>query len=634
MDDSGTLHSEQQDIKDVATHFFKSFYEANQHLTLQEQVHVAQLYPHTVTLEDSANLDSPCTLQEVLLALKSFNTDRSPGPDGWTVEFYLHFFDLIGPDLLDFVEDSRQHGKVTGAVNSTFLTLIPKENHPANFGDYRPIALCNLCYKLITKIIANRIKPILSRTLSAEQLGFLKGCQILDDVGAAQECLHNIKQKNTPALILKLDLKKSFDCLDWNFLRLILIQFGFSHNLIKWIMGCITSANFAVLVNGEPSTFFHSGRGLRQGCPLSPLLFILAMEGLSLLLKKSQADGKLTGIKVSRLVKILHLFFVDDVLIMTSATLTEWTAISDILKSLCSASGLQINWTKSTFHFANVQEQNLDLLKAIFPHTFVHLSTGFKYLGYFIKADRYRASDWDWLITKVGKKIGHWCNRWLTIGGRYTLLKSVLEGQPIYWMALAAIPIYVLEKLRKLSYNFLWSGSKDQHNFHLCNWEHLAKPKHKGGWGIRHIFKFNIALAANSLWRALTSNDIWSMIIKDKYLPFSSVATWLRSGHPIIRNASRTWRNLTSSVHWITRGLCWKPGSGHTINIGTDCIIGLGGASTLPPPLIQHLNRHNTWYLYQARLPCAPGNPTGGWKSSSQLDIPPNLSEDWNQILL
>jgi hypothetical protein len=292
-------------------------------------------------------------------------------------------------------------------------------------------------------------------------------------------------------------------------------------------MSCATSANFVVLVNEEPSSFFHSGRGLRQGCPLSPLLFILVMEGLSLLLKKIQAEGRITGIKVSRLVKILHLLFVDDVLIMTNASLLEWREIYGLLNIFCSASGLHINWSKSTFHYANIQDHDLDQLKDIFPHTFVHLSLGFKYLGYFLKAEHYKASDWDWLIAKVEKKVGHWCNRWLSIGGRYTLIKVSLEGQPIYWMALASIPTSVLEKLRKLTYNFLWSGSKEHHKLHLCNWETLAKPKIKGGWGFRNIFKFNNALAANSLWRVLTSKGIWSSVIKDKYFPYTSVSSWL-----------------------------------------------------------------------------------------------------------
>jgi hypothetical protein len=182
-------------------------------------------------------------------------------------------------------------------------------------------------------------------------------------------------------------------------------------------MSCVTSATFAVLINEEPYNFFHSGRGLRQGFPLSSLLFILVMEGLSLLLKKIQVEGNITWIKVSRLVKILHLLFVDDVLIMTNASMPEWREISRILLVFCSASRLQINWTKSTFHFANLQAQPLEQLKVLFPHNFIHLSSGFKYLGYYIKAYHYKAIDWDWLVSKVENKLGHWCNRWLSIGG-------------------------------------------------------------------------------------------------------------------------------------------------------------------------------------------------------------------------
>jgi hypothetical protein len=111
-------------------------------------------------------------------------------------------------------------------------------------------------------------------------------------------------------------------------------------------MGCITSTTYAILINGEPTNFFNSGRGLRQGCPLSPLLFILVMEGLSLALKRSQDEGLLTGIKVSRLIKILHLLFVDDILIMTKASIAEWKEIKRVLNVFCSATGLLINAQK------------------------------------------------------------------------------------------------------------------------------------------------------------------------------------------------------------------------------------------------------------------------------------------------
>jgi len=224
------------------------------------------------------------------------------------------------------------------------------------------------------------------------------------------------------------------------------------------------------------------------------------------------------------IVKILHLFFVDDVFIMTNGSLHEWKEIKDILNIFCSALGLNINWTKLTFHYAWIQEQSLELFKEVFPYNFIDLFEGFKYLGYFLKVDSYKATDWTWLVAKFEKRIGHRWNRWLSLGGRFTLIKEVLECQSIFWMALEAIPASVLDKIRKFTYNFLWSRCVEKTHFHLCSWDLLAKLKHKGGWGIINIFHFNRALAANSLWRVLAKEGIWHSVIKDNYLPHCSVA--------------------------------------------------------------------------------------------------------------
>jgi retron-type reverse transcriptase len=245
--------------------------------------------------------------------------------------------------------------------------LIPKENNVVSFNDFRPISLCNLIYKLVSKVIANRLKPFLEKSLSPEQLGFLKGRRIQDAIATAHECIHSIKQKNLKALIMKIDLKKAFDCIDWAFLRLILHAAGFGDKFTDWILACVTSANFAVLINGEATNFFNSERGLRQGCPLSPYLFILVMESLSLLLSKSIADQKISGIKVSRFIKIFHLMFVDDILLLTKAEPSEWLVILDILQVFCTATGLSINPTKSSVHFWGVSEAELLLLKGTIP---------------------------------------------------------------------------------------------------------------------------------------------------------------------------------------------------------------------------------------------------------------------------
>jgi hypothetical protein len=473
MDDEGNLHSGQKNIKfEVVKHFKNFFKEQGDPSTIDqvsvaakfsrlitEVVSVAAKFSRLITEVEAEVLYALIQMVELRDILSKFKVDKSPGSDGWTVEFFLHFFDLFEGDILNMVEESRLKGNISGGLNSTFIALVPKVNKPLTFGDYRPISLYNLCYKIISKIIANRTKPILSRSLSEEQLGFLQGRQIQDAIGIVHECLHNIKKKKIKSLVLKLDLQKAYDCINWDLLRMILLQIGLGLKVTNWIMSCVVSTSFAILINGEATYFFKSGRGLRQGCPLSPLLFILVMEGLSLLLKESQREGKLAGINVSRTIKILHILFVDDVIIMTNATLQEWWEIDKILKSFCLASGLLINATKSTFLQAGLSEQELSPYKSLFPYNFTDLATGFKYLGFYLKTGPQRAVDWIWLTKRMEKKIDNWCYRWLSLGGRLTLLKSVLESQSVYWLSLAVIPCSVLNSMRKLMVNFLWKGN-------------------------------------------------------------------------------------------------------------------------------------------------------------------------------
>jgi hypothetical protein len=215
--------------------------------------------------EEVQVLENPVTKEEVLEVLKEFMKDKTPGPDGWTVEFCLHFFELVASNLVEAVEEARMTGAMYKGMNTTFIELIPKVNGLATFGDFRPIYLCNLCYKIITKIIAKRIRPILSRTLSEEQFSFLKGRQIGDAIGTVQECLHNIKEKKLKDLILKIDFKKTYDRISWDFLGLVLLQCGFGLMMINWIMGSVTSMSFVVLINAEPTFFLVVGEDLDRG---------------------------------------------------------------------------------------------------------------------------------------------------------------------------------------------------------------------------------------------------------------------------------------------------------------------------------------------------------------------------------
>jgi hypothetical protein len=167
----------------VALNHFKGFYKEQIAPSTSDQVRVVALFSNMLNDTEAEALYKPVEKEELKKVLSNFKVDKSLGPDGWTVEFFSHFFDLVGEDLLEMVEESRLKGFIPGDLNSTFITLIPKVNKPQNFGEYRPISLCNLSYKIISKIIVDRIKPILSRSLSEEQLGFLQGRQIQDAIG-------------------------------------------------------------------------------------------------------------------------------------------------------------------------------------------------------------------------------------------------------------------------------------------------------------------------------------------------------------------------------------------------------------------------------------------------------------------
>jgi hypothetical protein len=335
-------------------------------------------------------------------------------------------------------------------------------------------------------------------------------------------------------------------------------------------------------------------------------------------------------VKVARIVNILHLFFVDDVLIMTRENLQEWKEIAGILETFVSATGLEINIAKSSFHFAGIDENSLAPFRDLFPYNFFTLDVGFRYLGYFLKSSFYKSEDWRWLIQKFERRIDHWCNHWLTLGGRFVLIKAVLESQPVFWMTLAAVPNSVLVKIRQLIFSFLWSGCSERKHMHLCNWETIAKPKKVGGWGLRNLFLFNKALAANTLWRVLTKAGVWHNVIKDKYLPYISVATWFRSVSRSQGSASPIWKNLLKALPIIDHWLCWRPGSGLAIQVGRDCILGLGRQSILSSDLIYALKQQGITFLYQALNIARSDHLSSYWKEGSTLGLSGDLAKEWD----
>ncbi|KAL6183399.1 hypothetical protein ACLB2K_044810 [Fragaria x ananassa] len=308
-----------------------------------------------ITEEINQDLMAPVLEEEVRAAVFQLGALKAPGPDGFPGLFYHKYWcmvkDIITRTTSDFLEGSVCLRK----INKTHIVLIPKVEVPELTTQFRPISLCNNFYKILSKFIANQLKTCLPGIISVNQNVFVPGRLIQDNILLAHETYHYLKLKQEGGkheLALKLDMIKAYNRVEWDFLEAALIRFGFSRDWIRLIMACVTTVSFAIVLNGKPGRTFYPSRGLWQGYPISPYLFLLVSEVLSLRLTKCVGDGSLIGIRLSRGGPIMsHLFFADDALFFIWATLGNASRLSLIFKDYYTASGQAISQDKSSIFF-------------------------------------------------------------------------------------------------------------------------------------------------------------------------------------------------------------------------------------------------------------------------------------------
>jgi hypothetical protein len=444
-------------VKVAAETHFRNLYREGTQSNDEEAVDFLSNIPSLISVEDNAILYRPTSEEEIINVIWSMDADKATGPDGFTIHFYKSCWHIIKDDIHKMISGFMKKAKVGGGTNSTYLALIPKDSNPDSFARFRPISLCNAFYKILVKLLANRIKRLLKRLISSPQVGFVEGRHILDNVIQVQETIHSRKQRKEKGMLIKLDMENAFDRVNRSFLCNVLLSFGFSSHFVQLIKACIDNPWISPLVNGRPTNFFQAQRGIRQGCPLSPFLYILMADSLSQNLTAERLVGNIPGLKPSNGVEPLnHALFADDSLLLGGASIRIAKAFDIVLRNYCIVSGALVNERKSEVFSWNIGQHELTGITTLLRFKGQEKWDRFKYLSLPIISGINKRLLWSDIISKIKSKIVAWGGYWLTKGGKVILNKSLLSALPIFQAAFLLAPRNVMEQISKLLRDFLW----------------------------------------------------------------------------------------------------------------------------------------------------------------------------------
>jgi len=401
---------------------------------------------------------------------------------------------------------------------------------------------------MLGEIVADRLACITSRIISIEQRGFVRDRNISDCVILASEAINSIdKRQYGGNIALKVDISKAFDTLDWNFLIMVLNNFGFSTTFINWILAILQSARLSILVNGKAIGFFSCSRGVRQGDPLSPLLFCLAEEILNRAISASSARGRLIPISYCRGTYLpTHVLYADDIMIFC-------TGLKSNIRELISRFYTGSMSVSRAHMIANMLGFNVGAVP-------------FLYLGCPIFQGKAKVIHFRTITGKIKNKLSTWKGTVLSIMGRVQLVKSIIHGMLVYYFHIYLWPKRLLCLLDSWIKNFIWSGDVLARKVCTVSWSIMSRSWAEGGLDIKPTRLINEALILKLAWDFRAKDTQWTSIFKRRYFTH---------GQPIMRYCKTSvWSRIKSHIGTVMANSVWVVGTGESINFWIDNWLG------------------------------------------------------------
>ena len=470
--DDGTVIDKPDDILKETANFYKTLY-TSEKTEVSAQNFLLNKMTRTLSDSDRDACEGEVTLDEVLSAIKSFANDKSPGCDGLTAEFYQTFFGLIGSDLVEVINYAFENKKLTLTMRRGVIVLIWKGNEKEYLKNWRPISLLNCDYKIITKVLASRISEFLPNIIHPDQKCSVKGRSIHDGASLIRDLIEYVNRNNLPGLLVSLDQTKAYDRVEWDFLFKVLEKFNFGPNFIKMIKTCYSNIQSAVKVNGFVSSYFDLSRGIRQGCPISTVLYILVAETLA---EAVRADTKIKGITLPDGFVSKWVGYSDD----GNATLSDFDSVKQLFKILYiyqRASGAKVNLLKTTGFLMGKLRYEKDT-----PLDIRWTNEKIKILGFFFGNVDVSADNWEPKIQKIKNILNIWSNRRLTLHGKVVAVNSLATSGIWYLSNVLELPEKYAKEIDKMIFDFIWNYRK-----HFISKEQIQLPKDLGGLGVVNV---------------------------------------------------------------------------------------------------------------------------------------------------